>query len=89
MRTRLGVAAKAGDEAQVQIELIHEPLDVGTAVLAQDLHELGLLGTALQGVGSEDLLGVRDALLALRASVGTIDAARGLCRVATSENESK
>mmetsp|Transcript_50585 Transcript_50585/g.69295 ORF Transcript_50585/g.69295 Transcript_50585/m.69295 type:complete len:377 (+) Transcript_50585:711-1841(+) len=80
-----GVATEARDEGQVEVELLHKPVHIGAAVVAQDLHQLGLLGAALQGVVGEDVVGVSNALGLLRLRCGTVDAASRLRRVAATE----
>mmetsp|Transcript_51062 Transcript_51062/g.111311 ORF Transcript_51062/g.111311 Transcript_51062/m.111311 type:complete len:514 (-) Transcript_51062:66-1607(-) len=79
------VAAETGKEGQVKVELLDEPVHIGAAVVAEDLHELRPLGAALQRVVGEDLVGVGNALGLLRLRRRTVDAARRLGRVAAAE----
>ena len=43
----LGVSAKAGDQGEVKVEGVHEPLHICPAVRAEDLRHLWLLRAPL------------------------------------------
>jgi len=85
VRAGHGVTAEARDEGQVQVELLDEPIDVETAVAAEHLDELRLLGTALQRVVGENRDGVVDALGLLGLRLRAVDAARRLRGVSSAE----
>merc|ERR1719456_310173 len=84
-RARLGVAAEASDQGEVEAEVVHEPLHVRPGVVAEHLDDLRLLGAAAESVRIEGLVGVEDPTHALRARVRPIDAGRRLRRVAAAE----
>mmetsp|Transcript_47384 Transcript_47384/g.106581 ORF Transcript_47384/g.106581 Transcript_47384/m.106581 type:complete len:319 (-) Transcript_47384:177-1133(-) len=79
------VAAKACHQRQVQVEFLHQPVHIIAAVSTQNLHHIGFLGASLQGVGSEQLDGVGNALGLLGLRVCAVDTACGLGGVATAE----
>mmetsp|Transcript_13802 Transcript_13802/g.36924 ORF Transcript_13802/g.36924 Transcript_13802/m.36924 type:complete len:514 (-) Transcript_13802:112-1653(-) len=85
VRARHGVSAQACEQRQVQVELLHQPVNVGTAVAAEHLHDLRALGATLQRVRGEERNGVVDALGLLCLRLSAVDAARGLRGVAAAE----
>jgi len=85
MRTGHRVAAETRDERQVKIELLHQPIYIGTAVAAENLHDLGPLGAALQGIRGEQLNCVINALRLLSLRLCAIDATGCLGRVSSAE----
>mmetsp|Transcript_35213 Transcript_35213/g.75973 ORF Transcript_35213/g.75973 Transcript_35213/m.75973 type:complete len:284 (-) Transcript_35213:205-1056(-) len=89
LRTTMGsgsrVAAQSGQQGQVQVELLDQPIDVCTTVAAQDLDDLRLLGTTLHGVRCKQSNGVIHTLGLLCLGLSTVDAASSLGGVATTE----
>ena len=85
VRAGLGVPSQARDEGEIEVELVHEPVNIRSAVGTQHLGKLRLLRAALQRVGNEDFRCVRDGLSFLRLGPGTVDAAGGLGAVPSAE----
>jgi hypothetical protein len=50
------MATHTRDEREVQLEFIHEPIDARSRFEAQHLGNFWFLGTALHGVGEEDVI---------------------------------
>ena len=85
VRAGLRVAAEAGHEGEVELEVVLEPLDARAGLVAQHLGEVLTAGAATERVRDEDLRRVRDARVPLRARHGTVDAARRLRAVPAEE----
>mmetsp|Transcript_62602 Transcript_62602/g.164284 ORF Transcript_62602/g.164284 Transcript_62602/m.164284 type:complete len:547 (-) Transcript_62602:70-1710(-) len=85
VRARLRVASEAGQQGEVQVELVHKPVHIRSAVNAEHLGELGLLRAALERVRDEELGVVRDALRLLGLGARAVDAGGGLRGVAAAE----
>ena len=78
---------EAGNEGEVQVEHILQPLNSGGRLVGQDLDEVGprLVTGRLEGVIVELLDAVLDAVLNLGPCEGAVDAGGGLGRVAAKE----
>lgn len=78
---------KTGDEGEVEVEDILEPLDSGSGLVGQDLDEIGtgLITGRLEGIIVELLDAVADLVINLSAGQGTVDTRGGLGRVTTEE----
>merc|ERR1719217_63693 len=85
VRALLRVTAETSNQRQVQVELLDEPLNARTRLVAHHLRNLWLLRPALEGVAQEDVAVVDDALLLLRRSARTVDSGRCLRGVSTAE----
>ena len=71
------MAAKTFNKRQIQVELVHQPLNVSSTVFAQHLGKFRLLCPSLQSVRSEQICRILDAIFfPLRSCVGAIDSAR-------------
>jgi hypothetical protein len=83
----VGVTAQSGDEGEIEVEDILQPLDGGGGLVGQDLDEVGagLVTGGLESVLVELLDSVGDAEVGLGAGEGTVDAGGGLGRVTTEE----
>ena len=80
-----GMATKASKQGKIKVELVHKPVNIDATVGAKHFRNLRALGAALHGVSREDCNSVCDALLFLGACFRAIDAAGGLCRIASAE----
>lgn len=78
---------QSGDQCQVKVEHVLEPLNGGSGLVCEDLDEVrtSLLTSRLEGVIVELLDGVADVVVDLGAGQGTVDAGGGLGRVTTEE----
>jgi len=78
---------KTGNEGEIEVKDILQPLDGGGRLVCEDLDEVGagLVAGRLEGVVVELLDAVLDAVVDLGAREGAVDAGRGLCRVAAKE----
>mmetsp|Transcript_23149 Transcript_23149/g.34609 ORF Transcript_23149/g.34609 Transcript_23149/m.34609 type:complete len:325 (+) Transcript_23149:794-1768(+) len=89
LRTTVGsgsrVTTQSCQQGEIQVELLHQPVDIRTTVAAENLDELGALGTTLQGVVGEELDGVLDSLRLLGLGGSAVDAAGGFGGVTTAE----
>jgi hypothetical protein len=81
------VTAQTGDESEVEVEDVLEPLDGGSRLVGKDLDQVGagLVTSGLEGIVVELLDTVSDAELGLRAGEGTVNAGGGLGGVTTEE----
>lgn len=76
----VGVATQPGDQSEVEVEDILQPLDSGGGLVGEDLDEFraGLVTSRLEGILVEGLDAVGNAEVDLGASEGTVDAGGGL-----------
>jgi hypothetical protein len=83
----VGVTAQSGDEGEIEVEDILQPLDGGGGLVGQNLDEVGagLITGGLEGVLVELLDAVGNAEVGLGASEGTVDTGGGLGGVTTEE----
>jgi hypothetical protein len=74
------VTAQSGDQGQVEVEDILQPLDGGGGLVGEDLDQVGagLVTGRLEGVLVEGLDAVANAEVDLGAGEGTVDAGGGL-----------
>jgi hypothetical protein len=74
------VATQPGDQSEVEVEDILQPLDSGGGLVGEDLDEFraGLVTSRLEGILVEGLDAVGNAEVDLGASEGTVDAGGGL-----------
>lgn len=81
------VSSETGDEGEVEVEDILQPLDGGGGLVGQDLDQVGtgLVTGRLEGVIVELLDAVLDAEIDLGAGESTVDTGGGLGRVTTEE----
>jgi len=84
----VSVSTETGDEGEVEVEDILQPLDGGGRLVGQDLDQLGtgLVTGGLEGIVVELLDAVLDAEIGLGASESTVDTGGGLGRVTTEES---
>jgi len=84
---RLAVTTQTGDESEVEVEDILQPLNGGSGLVGKDLDQVGagLVPSRLEGVLVELLDAVLDAELGLGASECTVNAGSGLGGVTTEE----
>lgn len=84
----VSVSSETGDEGEVEVEDILQPLDGGGRLVGQDLDEVGtgLVTGRLEGIVVELLDAVLDAEIGLGAGEGTVDTGGGLGRVTTEES---
>jgi hypothetical protein len=76
----VGVTAQTGDQGEIEIEDILQPLDGGGGLVGQDLDQVwtGLVTGGLEGILVEGLDAVANAEVDLGASESTVDAGGGL-----------
>jgi hypothetical protein len=84
----VSVSSETGDEGEVEVENILQPLDGGGGLVGQDLDQVrtGLVTGRLEGIFVELLDTVLDAEIDLGASESTVDTGGGLGRVTTEES---
>lgn len=84
----VSVSSETGDEGEVEVEDILQPLDGGGGLVGQDLDQVrtGLVTGRLEGIFVELLDAVLDAEFGLGASESTVDTGGGLGRVTTEES---
>lgn len=87
MRLKKSNLPETGDEGEVEVEDVLEPLDGGGGLVGQDLDEVGtgLVTGRLEGILVELLDAVANLVVNLGAGQGTVDTRGGLCGVATEE----
>lgn len=78
---------KTGDESEVEVKDILQPLDGSSRLVGQDLDEVrtGLVTGRLEGIVVELLDAVTDFVVDLGAGQSTVDTRSCLCGVATKE----
>ena len=83
----VGVATQTGNESEVEVEDVLQPLDGGSGLVSKDLDQVGarLVTSGLEGVVVELLDTVFDAELGLGAGERTVNAGGGLGGVTTEE----
>jgi hypothetical protein len=76
----VGVTAQSGDQGEIEVEDILQPLNGGGGLVGEDLDQIGtgLVTGRLEGVLVEGLDAVRDAKVDLSASEGSVDTGGGL-----------
>mmetsp|Transcript_51518 Transcript_51518/g.84392 ORF Transcript_51518/g.84392 Transcript_51518/m.84392 type:complete len:376 (-) Transcript_51518:12-1139(-) len=79
------MTTETSQEGHVQVELVHQPIDVRAAVSTEHLHQLRFLGSALQGIGSKELDGVLHLLHLLGLRLCPVDATGGFGGISTAE----
>lgn len=84
----VSVSSETGDEGEVEVEDILQPLDGGGGLVGQNLDQVGtgLVTGGLEGIFVELLDAVLDAEIGLSASERTVDTGGGLGRVTTEES---
>ena len=84
----VSVSTETGDESEVEVEDILQPLDGGGGLVGQDLDQVrtGLVTGRLESIFVELLDTVLDAEIGLGASESTVDTGGGLGRVTTEES---
>lgn len=84
----VSVAPETGDESEVEVENILQPLNGGGRLVCQDLDQVGagLVTGGLESIFVELLDAVLDAEIGLGASESTVDTGGGLGRVTTEES---
>jgi hypothetical protein len=74
------VTAQTGDQGEIEVEDILQPLNGGGGLVGEDLDQVGagLVTGRLEGVLVESLDAVANAEVGLSASEGSVDAGGGL-----------
>lgn len=79
------VATHTRDEGEVQLEFVNEPIDTRSRFETQYFGHFWFLGTSLQSIRQEDIVGVLDAFVSLALSIGSINTAGGFRRIPATE----
>mmetsp|Transcript_4244 Transcript_4244/g.10028 ORF Transcript_4244/g.10028 Transcript_4244/m.10028 type:complete len:343 (+) Transcript_4244:427-1455(+) len=89
LRTTVGsgsrVTTQSCQQGEIQVELLHQPVDVVAAVATEDLDNLGLLSSALQSVVGEEFDTVLNALGLLGLGGRSVDTTSGFGGISTAE----
>ena len=91
VRPGLGVATETGDEGQVEVEDVLQPLNSGGGLVGENLDQLGasLVSGGLEGIIVELLDAVLNLQVNLGAREGAVDTGGSLGGVATEEGCTK